>query len=220
MERLYKLSDSYLLDYRELHKQTAFHEAGHAAAIYFGNRQKNLPPVFFEIRITKPETNNGQFFAQVIDGQLIQNLPTAIVENLPLLADTDKHSYQCAYEADIMNLLVGPLAEARYVAERDDEVFNKNLIDIDALNHYGGGSDIDKANAYLDYFMASETQRNEKMQELLGLAYQFIEHPHHWRAVTRLARLILENDREKITCEEVMTLFNDKTRHEKARVND
>jgi len=31
----------------ELSRRTAIHEAGHAVAIYFGNKQKQLPPVFF-----------------------------------------------------------------------------------------------------------------------------------------------------------------------------
>lgn len=208
MERIYQLSDSALIDHQELHKRTAFHEAGHAAAIYFGNRQKDLPPVFFEIQIRKPENNNGHFFAKVIDGHLIQNMPIAIVDSLSDLSHADKHSYQCAYEADIMNLLVGPLAEAKYVAERDDEVFTPNLIDLNALHNYGGGSDVDKANSYLNLFIASKPERDKKMQELLRLAYRFISHPSHWRAISALADLILENDQEKISCEEVMALFN------------
>lgn len=208
MERNYQLGDSSLVDYQELHKQTAFHEAGHAAAIHYGNRQKNLPPVFFEIQIKKPEQNNGRFSAKVIDGQLIQNLPMAIVDNLSDLSDSNKHSYQCAYEADVMNLLVGPLAEAKYVAERDNEVFNPNLVDLNALKHYGGGSDVDKAHAYLNLFIASRVQREKKLSQLLGMAHRFINDSLHWQAISRLARLILDNERESISCEEAIALFN------------
>nr|WP_305909684.1 hypothetical protein [Methylomarinum sp. Ch1-1]MDP4522614.1 hypothetical protein [Methylomarinum sp. Ch1-1] len=39
-------------------------------------------------------------------------MPVTVIDNLADLSDADKHSYQCAYEADVMNLLVGPLAEA------------------------------------------------------------------------------------------------------------
>jgi hypothetical protein len=43
---------SSILD-QDLIKQIAFHEAGHAAAIYLYNKQKQLPPVYFQITIKK-----------------------------------------------------------------------------------------------------------------------------------------------------------------------
>ena len=207
MERNYHATDITLLDYLELHKQTAFHEAGHAAAIYLGNKQKQLPPVFFEIRIKRPRHNNGQFFAKVVDGQLIQNLPIVIADNLSDLSNAEKHSYQCAYEADVMNLLVGPLAEAKYVAERDDEVFNQNLINTRSLKHYGGSSDVENAWSYLEHFIASKQQREAKMLELFNQAYQFINHFIHWRAIMKLAGYILDNEENTISCEEAISIF-------------
>jgi hypothetical protein len=42
---------------------------------------------------------------------------------MPLLSD-----YIIAFEADIINLLIGPLAEAKYVYNKDGELFNHQLI--------------------------------------------------------------------------------------------
>jgi hypothetical protein len=32
-------------------KRIAFHEAGHATAIHLNNKARNLPPVFFKLRL-------------------------------------------------------------------------------------------------------------------------------------------------------------------------
>jgi len=112
MQRHYQINTSQLLNNQELAKHTAFHEAGHAAAIYLGNKQKQLPPVFFKIQIIKPDQTRKHFSAKVIDGQLIQSLPVTSLDNLSELSNDEQHSCQCAYEADVINLLVGPLAEA------------------------------------------------------------------------------------------------------------
>jgi hypothetical protein len=39
--------------------RNAYHQAGHAAAIYLGNKQKQLPVVFFQIVVT-PHKQTGQ----------------------------------------------------------------------------------------------------------------------------------------------------------------
>jgi hypothetical protein len=44
MKRRYTSNDFYAINYAELSRKTAIHEAGHAAAIYLGNKQKQLPP--------------------------------------------------------------------------------------------------------------------------------------------------------------------------------
>jgi hypothetical protein len=48
----------------------------------------------------------------------------------------------------MINLLVGPLAEAKYVALRDNECFSNNLINVNALYNYGGTSDLVKVYDY------------------------------------------------------------------------
>jgi hypothetical protein len=59
---------------------------------------------------------------------LIYSLPVALLESANYFSLDEQDAYRTAFEADIINLLVGPLAEAKYVAVRDHECFNKNLI--------------------------------------------------------------------------------------------
>ncbi len=211
MQRNYQSADHCFLNNKELTNQTAFHEAGHAASIYLGNKKKQLPPVFFQIKIKKPENaenaENQLYYAKVIDGRLIQNLPIAGLENIQGLTIEEQRHYQSAYEADVINLLVGPLAEAKYVSIRDDEAFNFNLFNTQALNYYGGSSDVNKANAYLEYFIPSEQQRENKMLELFSEAFRFIENKENWKYILNLAHYILKSEKNVISCEEVINVL-------------
>ncbi len=207
MQRNYQSDYSYIKNIQELTHQTAFHEAGHAASIYLGNRQKKLPPVFFQIQIKKATASDKLAVAKVIDGHLIQNLPLAGIDNPETLSLSDQLKYQTAYEADIINLLVGPLAEAKYVSIRDDEAFSFNLINTHALNYYGGSSDVKKAYGYLKYFITSEAQREEKMIELFSQAFRFIENKNHWKYILNLAHYILNSEKDIISCEEAIEVF-------------
>lgn len=207
MQRNYQLDYSFFQNTQELTHQTAFHEAGHAASIYLGNKEKNLPPVFFQIQIQKAGDSDTLSSAKVVDGRLIQNLPIAGLDNIQSLSKQDQIAYQLAYEADIINFLVGPLAEAKYVSIRDDEAFNFNLINTQALNYYGGASDVKKAYAYLEYFIDSETEREEKMIELFSEAYQFIESNKNWKYILNLAHYILNSEKDIISCEEAVEVF-------------
>lgn len=207
MERNYISTTSAYIHPDELHWRTAFHEAGHAAAIFLRNRRKQLPPVFFEIQLKRPSSTDSSFFAKVIDGKLIQSLPIAVVESWSTLSGHGQHSCQRAYEADVVNLLVGPLAEAKHVAIRDGEVFNLGLIGFDALSNYGGSSDLEAALSYLEHFIASKSTRAEKMAELLAEAFHFINSPRDWRCIQNLASYILDGQQETISCNEVSYIF-------------
>jgi len=208
MQRNYQSDSSYFLNTKELAQQTAFHEAGHAASIYIGNKQKQLPPVFFQIQIKKASDSDKVTVAKVVDGHLIQNLPIAGLESIESLSTQDQLNYQSAYEADVINLLVGPLAEAKYVSIRDDEAFNFNLINTQALNYYGGSSDVKKAYTYLQYFIRSEAEREEKMIELFSQAFQFIESNENWKYIINLAHYILDSEKDIISCEEAVEVFD------------
>jgi len=208
MERNYHAKTSIFVNPDELDWRTAFHEAGHAAAIHIGNQQKQLPPVFFEIQVKRPNNSNAHFSAKVVDGNLIQNLPIAVVESFAVVSQSAQHSCQRAYEADVVNLLVGPLAEAKYVSIRDDEIFNLKLINLKALHNYGGCSDLERAHAYLDCFIASKAQREEKMFELLSQAFHFIDNQRNWRCILNLAHYILDSHQEIITCDEAIGVFD------------
>ena len=208
MERNYQITAPTVVHSRELHWRTAFHEAGHAAAIHIRNRQKQLPPVFFEIQVKRPNAIDQDFIAKVIDGNLIQNLPIAVIESISMLTDNGQHSSQRAYEADVVNLLVGPLAEAKYVSIRDGEIFNPDLINLNALRHYGGHSDLEKAQQYLESFITSKTQREKKLVELLTQAYQFVDNRKNWVCILNLAHYILNSQQETISCDEAITIFD------------
>ncbi|MCQ8104515.1 hypothetical protein NP590_10405 [Methylomonas sp. SURF-2] len=208
MERNYKVAAAAFLNTDELNCRTAFHEAGHAAAIHIRNRQKQLPPVFFEIQIKRPDSSQREFFAKVVDGNLIQNLPIAVIESFSAMTNCGQHSCQRAYEADVVNLLVGPLAEAKYVAIGDGEIFNLELMTLEALRHYGGHSDLERAQYYLDYFITSKTLRDKKLAELLKQAYRFIDDALHWVCISSLAKFILESRQEVISCDEAIAVFD------------
>lgn len=208
MERNYHIAVPKLVDPDELHWRTAFHEAGHAAAIHILNRKKQLPPVFFEIQVRRPEKDKHDFFAKVIDGNLIHNLPIAVIESMSPLAEIEEHSCQCAYEADIVNLLTGPLSEAKYVANRDGEIFNPYLVNLNVLRNYGGHSDLERVQNYMEHFVASKGLREQKLKALLVQAYRFIDEPIHWKCISRLAHFILESRQTIISCDEAINIFD------------
>lgn len=219
MKRNYQTDTSYPVSDQDLIKQIAFHEAGHAAAIYLYNKQKQLPPVYFQITIKAqnrpmdiPLNSSSlaydHFVAVVEGGRLIHALPLALCGSALCLSADEQQAYQTAFEADIVNLLIGPLAEAKHVAARDDEQFNARLVDINALHNYGGTSDLNQVYEYLDIFIADRSQRREKIVELFGKAFQFISSPAYWKAIERLAGYILNNKENIISCEEAIAVLD------------
>ena len=210
------VSDQYLI------KQIVFHEAGHAAAIHLYNKQKQLPPVYFQITIKQPDRSHtkpfasrasmrNHFVAMVEGGRLIQSLPITLIESANYFSVDEQDSYRTAFEADMINLLVGPLAEAKHVALRDNECFNKNLINVNALHHYGGTSDLEKVHEYLKNFISDTSRHEEKIAELFNQAFQFIDSPVHWQAIQRLAGYILDNTQNTIGCEEAIAVLDENT---------
>ncbi|HEY5140341.1 MAG TPA: hypothetical protein VIJ25_13655, partial [Methylococcales bacterium] len=63
-----------------------------------------------------------QYIAKLEGGRLIRTLPTSLDEATKDFSTVQRLAYERAFEADMFNLLVGPLAEAKYVAMRDDEL--------------------------------------------------------------------------------------------------
>jgi hypothetical protein len=220
MKRNYPADASCSINDQDLIRQIAFHEAGHATAIYLYNKQKQLPPVHFQITI-KPldrqkdsPLNNcslsyDHYAAVVEGGRLIHSLPVALIESAHYFSAGEQDAYQTAFEADMINLLIGPLAEAKHVALRDDEQFNARLVNINALHNYGGTSDLNKVYEYLDIFIAARSRHQEKMAELFDQAFQFINSPIHWRAIERLAGYILNNKENIISCEEAIAVLDE-----------
>ncbi|TXL20394.1 hypothetical protein BMR06_05155 [Methylococcaceae bacterium HT5] len=190
----------------ELNKHIAFHEAGHVTAIYIRNKQQ-LPPVFFQITINKSRQKDFPFFAWVEGGRLIENLPVAEIENKHFDTALEKQPLKHAYEADVINLLAGGLAEAKFVALRDDEIFNPYLVNINALKNYGGHSDLEQANRYLEYFISNIAERELKIQSLFEQTFQFIEEPKNWKCIEHFANYLLKNGQSTISCEEASTVL-------------
>ncbi len=221
MKRRHSSKDFNPINHAELSRKTAIHEAGHAAAIYLGNKQKQLPPVFFQIFIKEPNSDlklNGcvckindscnYCITKIEGGRLIHTLPSSIDEAVQGFSEQQKLAYECAFDADIINLLVGPLAEANYVAIRDDEPINPSLVSLNALNYYGGSSDLETINEYLDCLILNQNQREKKLSELFLSAFRFINDNSNWQAITALADYILADRKNIIECQEIIAVLD------------
>ena len=215
MNRSYPVkTQTNLITVEELSRKTAIHEAGHAAAIYFGNKQKQLPPIFFQIDIKKlhhterlSETNS-HWIAKVEGGRLIHTLPSSIEEATRDFSSVQKQAYLHAFEADIINLLVGPLAEANYIALRDDEIINSSLVTLNSLHNYGGTSDVEIAQAYIECFISDKSEQKQKMSDLFLAAFQFINNGAIWRSITALANHLLIHHKNIMEYEEIITVLD------------
>jgi hypothetical protein len=209
------------MNHAELSRKTAIHEAGHAAAIYLGNKQKQLPPVFFQIFIKQMNDEfqstgcSCKFYegcnnciTKIEGGRLIHTLPSSVEEAVRDFSPAQKEAYQRAFEADVINMLVGPLAEANYIAKRDDEPINPRLVNLNALHYYGGASDLYAINEYLDCLIADPAQREKKLDELFLAAFDFINNRSNWQAIMALADYILSNSKPAIECGEIIALLD------------
>lgn len=186
--------------------QTAFHEAGHAVAICLRNQYHQLPPVYFHIILESldVEPSGRQYLAKVEGGQLISSLPAS----LAYLPVQQKDAYLDAFEADIVNLLAGPLAEAKYIALRDDEPLNPDVVNLNALAFYGGESDLEVVQQYIHCFIENMQQRRDKVELLFKEAFHFINNRQHWKIIADLANYIIRCQKTRIPCEEVLAVID------------
>ncbi|POZ49843.1 hypothetical protein [Methylovulum psychrotolerans] len=209
-------------NYAMLEKLVAYHEAGHAAAIYLNNRLKKLPPVFFKIlldnlqdgavvSVLKDRDGLHGCTSRIKGGRLIHTLPSHTEDqNAIRFQFTDR--YHPAFEADIVNLLVGPLAEAKYIARMDNEPFKIQLLTVQALNNYGGEADLALVHEYLQSYSDDQQVQNESLAHFLTQAFAFVDDPANWAAITQLAVHILACDKDEIACEEVATVLEQQYR--------
>lgn len=199
-------------------KRTAYHQAGRVAAIHLGNKQKNLPAVHFQIVIKQTGQdggNNGQsrrtpdkHRAMLEGGRLVPSLPYSFQGATRLLPPPEQQQCRCAFEADVTNLLAASLAEAKYVALRDGEVFNANLVYLGALKFYGGSMDLLTVDEYMDcLYPTSKTERDQKLTELFLAAYSFVNDSENWQAIAALAEAIHAHPQDMFTCEELIALL-------------
>jgi hypothetical protein len=201
-------------------RRNAYHQAGHVVSIYLGNKQKKLPAVHFQLTV-KPVGQDSGFsnrFArikltkQVVKlegGRLIPNLPCCYEVATRRLSPFEREQCQTAFEADVINLLAGSLAEAKYVALRDGEVFNANLVYLGALRFYGGSMDLEIINEYIECLIPDcPTEQQVKLAELFLAAYSFINDSSNWFVITRLAETIFNSPQEVFSCEQLIAILD------------
>lgn len=109
---------------------------------------------------------------------------------------------------DIVNLLVGPLAEAKYVALRDEEAINRNLINLNSLKFYGGASDLEILDDYIDCFVENLQQGKESIERFFIDAFTFIDCPLHWVMINKLAKHILHASETVISWEDIVDILS------------
>lgn len=217
MNRNHIFNKALNLTHQEINRKVAIHEAGHAAAIYLGNKQKKLPPIFFQIFITSvnddfqssrfSSKSDTKYIANIDGGRLIHTLPSSIEETTDGFSLAQKIAYQCAFEADMINILAGPLAEAKYIAQRDRELSNSGLIQLNDLHYFGGTSDLEKVREYLECFIANSALREQKITALFLAAFSFVNERSNWRAITALADYIVSEDKSVIECNEIIDVL-------------
>lgn len=200
-------------------KRNAYHQAGQVAAIHLGNKHKHLPAVHFQIAI-KPIGQDNEFNERFIriphkyrakleGGRLIPDLPHCYQSATRLLSADEKRQCQCAFEADVINILAASLAEAKYVALRDGEIFNANLVYLGALKFYGGKVDLLTVDDYMNcLYPENNTERNQKLTELFLAAYSFVNEAANWKAITVIAEALYRCPQDIFTCDELITLLD------------
>lgn len=199
--------------------RNAYHLAGRIAAIHIRNTQNNLPSVHFQVLINSsfnPESINAnrlssiplKYLATLEGGRLIQDLPRCFNSAVHLLTDAEKQQCQCAFEADVINLLAGSLAEAKHVAQQDGEVFNANLVYIGALKFYGGALDLETVDEYMNCLCSGDAfERKKKLAELFLAAYCFVNNRTNWQVISRLATGLSQSRSTMVSCEDLIEML-------------
>jgi len=190
-------------------KKIFFHVAGHATAIYLNNMARNLPPVFFQIKLEDihkgPEEES--FLTRPADGDCVAKIEGGrLIQSFSALPDAT-NGYLNAFEADIVNILTGPLAEAKYIYECDDEFFSELLVNIPALNNYDGRIDLALVREYLQSLYTSEQEQNEKLHQFFIAAFDFVENYSNWQVICQLADYIVESNKSIISYEEIISML-------------
>jgi hypothetical protein len=201
----------------EIDKRTVYHQAGHVTAICLGNKQRQLPDVYFQIVIKQQDRDrqpsdrltsaHDKHTVSVEGGSLIQSLLLSFPGVMQYHPWPQQEEYRSAFEADVINLLAGSLAEAKYVALCDGEVFNANLINLDALHSYGGSSDLEIITEYMKRFISCKTERDQKLAELFMAAHSFVNKRINWDAISAVAEFIMAEPHDVISCDKVISLL-------------
>jgi hypothetical protein len=77
-----------------------------------------------------------------------------------------------------------------------------------ALKNYGGSSDLALANEYLQSYSTDKQQRDEKLDELFTVAFNFVNNDANWAAIVQLADYIFRSKKNIICCEEIVSMLD------------
>lgn len=207
---------------QEILKRSAYHAAGYAASIYLGNERKGLSPVFFRI-VKAPLKNESSvvryihgdqdnLIAKVEGGRLIDTLPYPPAETSGNVAGGQEIFYEKAFDADIANILAGPLAEAKYVAHRDDETITARLVNLKALTSYNGASEVDLVSRYFECINLPADEKERKIVNIYFDTFSFLSEYGNWAAISRLADHILSSDKAVIEADEAIRVMENVAR--------
>lgn len=217
MYRNHIINNSQNLIYQKVNRSVAIHQAGHAAAIYFLNLQNGLPPVFFQILISPSDIDfqssqfdrapDNQTSVKIDGGRLIPVLLSSVEQATSGFYSAQTQTYERAFEADMINNLAGPLAEAKYIAQRDGELMTPNMINVNSLHYYGGSPHLESLNEYLECFLPNQELKALKISELFLAAFNFVNKKSNWRAITALADFIMTAEKDVIDYNEIVTVL-------------
>ncbi|MDQ7089850.1 MAG: hypothetical protein Q9M50_04300 [Methylococcales bacterium] len=217
MKRNYYINDLNPQNFKKLATQVAFHEAGHAVAIYLYNKQQQLPSIFFQIHLnsyddvtllTTDDSQTAYVAASIEGGCLIENLALNLSVGSSEIYPEEKEEYHRALNADVINLLAGSIAEQHYLILRDNEVIDVDLISIKNLGRYGNYSDMQKINNYLRFFSDDPREQQEKLTELLKKSFLFITDRQTWKSVTAVAYYLLNSQEKDVHCEDIFNVID------------
>jgi hypothetical protein len=196
----------------DLYEADVYHRAGQAVAISLGNQQKQLPAVHFQICLnpcksetTRCQPSAGQNYTLTLEGgRLIQSLPLCFAEAKHPQFCLEHADNRCALESDMMNLLVGALAEAKFNASKKGKVLAKTSTVLSMLRLYSSSrANIEPVYDYLESCFSSPVDRQRKLNELFQASLDFINDSAIWEQIKALATYILAQSKTIIDCEEI-----------------
>lgn len=202
-------------------KQYAFHNAGHLVAIYVNDGNKQLKHANFPIKLNDVNSVDTDSVHQAIrngrrngvfsnTGCSMQSIAVAVEEASPgyfgasTAIDPDRET-ENLLEAEIINLLAGPLAEARYIHDEDNEPMTHHLVDLEALKSYGGCEDLALVQENLSVLSQDPSECERKLAELFKTAFDFIVNELNWKVVSQLAESLYR--KKSMSYGEVVAMF-------------
>ena len=196
-------------------KQYAFHNAGHLVAIYVNDGNERLNRSYFHIKLDDFNSNETDSVHQVIRnghrnmaysnaGCSMQSIAAAVEDASPSYADACREN-KSLLEAEIISLLAGPLAEARYIHDEDNEPMTHYLVDLEALKSYGGYDDLILVQENLNALSQDPSERERKLAELFKTAFDFIVNELNWKVVSQLAESLYR--KKSMSYGEVVAMF-------------